>query len=345
MFEVYTPELERTCPAQPPLGIIEKYSSMQWLRRYSTAGQFELHCPYNTLLVPENIVKNGSEAGVIESVIITEAPDQGVMAEVHGRLMLSLLSRRILWGLAAYRLAAENVIRQLVIDNTAGDRTLGITVAAAQGYTGNIGYQNSYGNLLEEVSAIAEFAGLGLNISFPDKIFSVYKGLNRTSSQSTNPRAIFSRQFENVLSSEYAYDKKEYKNVALIAGQGEGEERLTTTIGTAIGLDRHEMYVDARDIGPGAALDPIDEPTQLLMLAQRGNEKLAENKTTEAFTSIVDPNGNLKYKSDYDLGDIVEVRDLGIITQPRITEIKEIYENGGMVLELTFGYERVMRIG
>lgn len=337
MFEIYTPELTR-------IGIIEKYNSMQWLRRYSTVGQFELHCPYNALLVPENIVRNGNEAGIIESVIITNSPEQGIMAEVHGRFMLGLLSRRIIWGLAAYNLTAENVIRQLVIDNTAGDRSLGITVSTAQGYTGNIDYQNSYGNLLEEVSAIAEFAGLGLNVS-PDKVFSVYKGLDRTSLQSTNSRAIFSQQFENILSSEYLYDQKNYKNVALIAGQGEGEERLTTTVGMATGLNRHELYVDARDIGPGTTEEPIDEPTQLLMLAQRGNEKLAENKISEAFTAIVDPNGNLKYKTDYDLGDIVEVRDLGIIAQPRITEIKEIYENGGMTLELTFGHERVIKIG
>ncbi len=338
MFEIYTPELTR-------IGIIEKYSSMQWLRRYSTSGQFELHCPYNALLVPENIIRNGSEAGIIEKVIITNKQEEGIMAEVHGRLLLALLSRRIIWGLAAYSMTAENVIRQLVIDNTAAERTLGITVAAAQGFTGNIDYQNSYGNLLDEVSAIAEFAGLGLKVSFPEKVFSVYKGLDRTASQSVNPRAIFSQRFENVLSSEYLYDKKNYKNVALIAGQGEGAERLTATVGTATGLDRHELYVDARDIGPGTVQDPIDEPTQLLMLAQRGNEKLAEHKTSEAFTAEVDPYGNLKYKTDYDLGDIVTVKDLGISADARITEINEIYEDGGMMLELTLGYERVMRIG
>lgn len=338
MFEVYTPELAF-------IGIIEKYSSMQWFRRYSTAGQFELHCPYNALLIPENIIRNGSEVGVIESVIITNTQEEGVMAEVHGRLMLGLLSRRIIWGLAAYSLTAENVIRQLVIDNTAGGRSLGLTVAAAQGYTGNIDYQNSYGNLLEEVSAIAEFAGLGLNVSFPGMIFTIYKGLDRTSSQTSNSRAIFSQQFENILSSQYLYDKKEYKNVALIAGQGEGEERLTATVGSATGINRHELFVDARDIGPGTTEDPIDQPTQILMLAQRGKENLAENKISEAFTAVIDPKGNLKYKTDYDLGDIVEVRDLGIIAQLRITEIKEIYENSGMILELTFGYERVMKIG
>ena len=338
MFEIYTPNIER-------LGIIEKYSSMQWVRRYTTAGQFELHCPYNALLVPENIIRSGNEAGVIESVLINNTPEQGIMAEVHGRLMLGLLSRRIIWGLAAYSAMAENVIRQLVIDNTSGDRALGITVAAAQGYIGNIDYQNSYGNLLNEVAAIAEFAELGVNISFPDKVFSVYKGLDRSASQSVNPRAIFSRQFENVLSSQYSIDRKSYKNVALIAGQGEGEERLIATVGTVIGLDRHELFVDARDIGPGTIEEPISEPTQLLMLTQRGNEKLSENKTSEAFTAAVDPQGNLKYKTDFDIGDIVTVKDFSLSADARITEIKEIYEDGGMMLELTLGYERVMRIG
>ena len=338
MFEVYAPDLTL-------LGIIEKYNSMQWLRRYTTSGQFELHCPYNALLAPENIIRNGNEAGIIESVLINNTPEQGIMAEVHGRMMLGLLARRIIWGLAAYSATAENVIRQLVIDNTAGDRTLGITVAAAQGYEGNIDYQNSYGNLLDEVSAIAEFAGLGLDVSFPDMVFYVYKGLDRTASQNINSKAIFSANFENVLSSEYSIDKKNYSNVALVAGQGEGEQRLTAIVGTETGLDRREVFVDARDIGAGTTEEPIDEATQLLMLAQRGNEKLSENKISEAFTANVDPQGNLKYKTDYDLGDIVTVKDFSLSADARITEIKEIYEDGGMMLELTLGYERVMRIG
>ena len=94
MFTVYSAELV-------PLGVVESYSSMQWTRRYSKAGWFELHLPPNEFLVPENIIRNSNEAGVIESVNVTLS-DSGLMSEVRGRFLISYLDRRIIWGLDGY---------------------------------------------------------------------------------------------------------------------------------------------------------------------------------------------------------------------------------------------------
>lgn len=332
MFTIYAPDLA-------PLGAIENYTSMQWLRKYSKTGQFELHLPPSDLLVPENVIRNGNEAAIIESVNISLS-EQGLTAEVRGRFLMSYLDRRIIWGLMAMTGTAENVMRSMVTNNLRG---LPLTVAAAAGYTGNIDYQCSYGNILTEIEDISEMTGLGVKVDF-DRMFKVYKGLDRTASQSVNPRAIFSRDFENVLTSEYFLDQTARKNVALVAGQGDGEERLLVTVGDETGLERRELYVDARDIGSGEDDAPITVAEQQAMLAVRGQTKLAELKTTESFTATVDPHGNLKYKVDYDLGDIVTITDMGIRTDARITEIKEIYEGGGLKLDLTLGYERMMRI-
>ena len=53
----------------------------------------------------------------------------------------------------------------------------------------------------------------------------------------------------------------------------------------------------------------------------------------------MDPSGNFKYGSDYDLGDIVTVRkdSFGVSKDLRITEINEIYENGIYKITPTFG--------
>lgn len=334
MFEIYSSALVW-------IGVINDYSSMQWNRRYTKAGSFELHAPNNALFITDNIIRNGDEAAVIESVKITNSPTQGEIAEVRGRFLISYLDRRILWGLHTYTGTAENVMRDLV---TANLRSLPVTVHASKGYTGNIEYQCSYGGLLAEIEAIAEMSGLGVRIGF-DHGFEVYKGIERTSSQSVNSRAIFSTHFENVLSSEYYYDSAKMKNVAAVAGQGEGEDRVVVTVGTETGLDRRETYIDARDIGDGTAEAPIDLSAQQAQLAIRGAQKLSELKVTESFTVDVDPNGNLKYKIDYDLGDIVTVVDMGLTADARITEVKEIYEGAGLKLDLTLGYERMMKIG
>lgn len=333
MFAIYDSDLS-------PLGLIENYSSMQWTRRYTKAGQFELHAPLSSLFVPENVIKNGSEAGVIESVAISST-ESGVMAEVRGRTLLSYLSRRIIWGLIAATGTAENIMRSIVTSNLRG---LPLTVASAVGYAGTIDYQNSYGNVLAEVEAIAEMAQMGVRMDF-DRVFRVYKGLDRTPSQSVNSRAVFSRDFENVLDSEYFLDQSAYKNVALVAGQGEMSNRLLVTVGDATGLNRREVFVDARDIGGGTASEPISVAAQQAMLTTKGQQTMAEMKASESFSATVDPCGNLKYKTDYDLGDIVTVIDIGMRTDARITEIKEVYENGGLQLELTLGYERVIKLG
>jgi hypothetical protein len=340
-FEIFSPDGER-------IGIVGKYLSMQWTRRYALCGQFELHAPHDpALFVCGNIVVCNGEAAIIENIHITHSPTSGDIATIRGRHIISMLDRRIVWGTAIYTGTPENAIRQVVTDNaTSGDRSLGITVAPSRGFPGSISRQSSYGNLLDEIAEIAEAEGYGLTLSWPGLVFDVYQSMDRTSGQSVNSRAIFSMQFENVLESEYQVDQAQYKNVALIAGQGEGEERLTETIGHATGQNRYEVYIDARDIGPGDDEEsPLTEAEQKELLLARGREKMTEFIRAESFSATVNPYGNLRYKTDYDLGDVVTVIDWGLSLDLRITEIKEVYEGGKVLLEIILGHERVIRIG
>ena len=72
---------------------------------------------------------------------------------------------------------------------------------------------------------------------------------------------------------------------------------------------------------------------------QRGNEKLAEYGIVQCLEAVTLPFVNFEYKKDYDLGDIVTVnkKAWSIETDERITEIQEIYENGGFSIVPTFG--------
>ncbi|MBD4334825.1 hypothetical protein GUH15_01775, partial [Xanthomonas citri pv. citri] len=49
-----------------------------------------------------------------------------------------------------------------------------------------------------------------------------YKGVNRSVGQTDNAHVIFSPDNENILNSTYSVDYSNYKNVALVAGEGEG---------------------------------------------------------------------------------------------------------------------------
>ena len=69
------------------------------------------------------------------------------------------------------------------------------------------------------------------------------------------------------------------------------------------------------------------------------SEKLLEHGIVECLEAVTLPNVNFTYKTDYDLGDIVTVnkKAWGIMMDKRITEIQEVYENGGMTIVPTFG--------
>ncbi|MDT2261700.1 hypothetical protein P7H06_22400 [Paenibacillus larvae] len=62
---------------------------------------------------------------------------------------------------------------------------------------------------------------------------------------------------------------------------GQGEERIgkIVTVGTSTGLNRYEMFVDARDVGTQEeGSEPLSEEQIKTMLTDRGREKLAEVK-------------------------------------------------------------------
>ena len=52
---------------------------------------------------------------------------------------------------------------------------------------------------------------------------------------------------------EYEEDGRDYNTVAIVASEGEGQDRRVVEVGdlTKTGIDRIELYVDARDLQSG----------------------------------------------------------------------------------------------
>jgi hypothetical protein len=172
-------------------------------------------------------------------------------------------------------------------------------------------------------------------------LFETYKGLDRTSAQSVNPRCIFSLDYNNVESQEYTESDGSYRNVCLVGGTGEGSERVMATVGSATGLDRFEVFNDQKSLSNVVDGVTLTEAEYLALLEGKGNEKLAESKAVCVFDSAIDVNANRKYKEDYDLGDIVTNinKKWGVKLDTRIEEIEEVYEDGNEKINVVFGDE------
>lgn len=311
----------------------------------------------NSILQIDNILyKDNGECGFIVSKEIKTDGNGTESIHIKGKFILGYLERRIIWGReeinsniidASYRLINNNCIEciderkipNLILD----ENKLDIDV--------NLIKQVSYENLLDTLILITQNNELGMKVDFDiinkKLVFKIYKGIDRSINQSVVAPVIFSRDFENVLEQNYFESNSNYKNVGLVGGAGDGAERKLAIVGNESGIDRYELFIDARDIQNTREVKenektkneviPDDEYSELLIT--RGKEKMLDYYEVKTFDTSINKDANIKYIDDYNLGDIVTIFDKrwGITIDTRITGISEIYDTKGVSLEITFG--------
>ena len=229
---------------------------------------------------------------------------------------------------------AENIMYELIkfnaIDSNITNRNFqNLIVNSTQDRGEKIAFETRYKVLSDELETISKTSRLGWNIKFDYKnkkfVFQSLVGIDRTVNQQDNPPVIFSKRYDNIIEREYTKDVSEYKNCAIVAGQGGGSNREIVIVNDNLsGQDRKELFVDARDIEDGTNL------------ADRGKSKLAENTIIESFEATIDTES---YRVEWDLGDFVTILDdeIGVVSDTQIVEVIETYEDGVLTIEPTFG--------
>ena len=320
------------------IGIIDTYDSLIWNIKYFECGDFELYLPATPeniqLLQPDNYVVRDSTAMIIQNIEITTDAESGNYLLVSGESLESILKRRIIWTQTTINSTIENAIRLIIYDNAVSpiisSRTIpGLILGAEKGYTDAIKTQLTGNNLYETVVNLCLAYGLGWNISLENKkfIFNLYKGEDKSQF------IIFSPEFDNLINSKYQYSISSYANIALVAGEGEGNQRKRQAIGEASGLDRYEIYVDARDISTNSE-EPITDDEYNELLTQRGIEKLSECDIVTAFEGDIETRNTFE---NWSIGDIVQVtNEFGINAKTRITGCIESDDTTGHRIIPTF---------
>lgn len=317
------------------IGAIDEYSSFIANRSYFNIGSFELHLPFTTeyaeILGEENIIFMTPDKPYI--ILYKEINSDDNSMVVKGEELKHYIGRWITKppdNMAYHRINAdaETIMKTYVLANC---KTPSLEVAQNLNRGDKIVFQTRYKQLDDELAKIGLATGLGwtvrLDLSNKRFIFDILQGVDRTTSQSLNSRAIFSDDFDNVKGQTLIESKIGYKNVAIVAGQGQGASRKIVEIGEASGFDRFETFIDARDIA-----DDADLP-------DRGKQKLSEFGLVKSFESEILAYSNLVYEKDYNLGDIVTIqnKEWGRTIDSTIETITEIYEVSGLRLEASFG--------
>jgi hypothetical protein len=338
------------------LGTVNNRTSLRWVRRYRKTGEFEIHCPATAQNIEKLqrgnvIIKPGDpEAGFIKYRNLQENDEGKELLVVKGDFLTGYLNRRIIWGIEIINGLVEVAMRSLVnknaIDPTDADRIItGLSLGDLMNYTETADFQTSYQNLTDELERLSTLSDIGFRIRYdgPTKSmkFETYKGLDRSSGQSINPRCIFSKDYNNVEKQEFTESDGNYRNVCLVGGIGEGIDRKFATVGSATDLDRYEVFSDQKSLSNVVDSVTMTDTEYQALLEGKGNETLTECKKICVFDSSIDVNANRKYKEDYDLGDIVTNinKKWGVKLDTRIEEVEEVYEDGNEKINVVFGDE------
>ena len=243
------------------IGIIDAYKSLIWANRYWTVGDCELYVVATTenlsILQKGNyLMRTNSEMVCqIKKIELDTDAEQGNYLIVTGYDVKQWLDQRVVWSTMNVDGNAETFIRNMVdkalgnaglyarqIVNLNGTRIFYLGNPA--GFTEVITEQVSYKNIGEKVRDYCRKYGWGYKVVFSDNCFwfQLYKGTDRTS------MVIFSDAYENLATTKYVEDETNMGNVALVAGEGQGAARTRNVSGYAEGVDRYEVFVDAKDI-------------------------------------------------------------------------------------------------
>lgn len=315
------------------IGVVDSFVSIIWRPAYYDVGDFEIYLganPNAIELLHENrlVVRNTDvfvdDSGnvtyknvmIIKNIDLITDVENGDFLSVTGKELKYLLHQRIIWTQTNLTGTAENGIRRLVNDNAVNPsdtkrKIPNLVLGATAGLTDTIEKQITGDSLDKAITEICTTYNYGWEIYGynGNYVFIVYKGLDRSYGQSERPYVVFSDTFENLYNTEYQLNTENYANTALIGGEGEGVERTYTTLNnTTSGLNRYELFVDAKDISSNKdSEDEIPQSQYLQMLQERGTEKLAETAITEGFSGEVLTTGQYKYGEDFDIGDTVTV--------------------------------------
>lgn len=276
--------------------VIDSYASLIWSDRFQECGDFELIMPANkdalTYLKQDFYLwsAHSEHLMIIEKILINADEEAGSQLTVTGRSLESILDRRVVWGMKTLTGNFQNGMREIleesIISPSDPDRKIENFVfkESTDPRIADLGIENQYtgDNVYDVITSQCAQRGIGFKVTVNEQkqfVFEFYVGADRSYDQFENPYVIFSPNFENILDSNYMESKSGLKNVTLVGGEGEGSARRYTAVGTISGLERRELFTDARDISS----DIDDTFTEAFNFSQYPSQVF--NNASKAFVS------------------------------------------------------------
>ena len=329
--------------------VIDRFVSLIWTERYKVFGDFELVI-YSTL-ESRNLLKAGTLLAMNESfrVMKVEIIEDGTdsegkkMLSVKGRSLETILMDRTLsltrWTTGTIPASfnwkhtsppadvARQMFHEMCVSLPMDDSdTIPFIIEGTFSTESTIPepvdpitVDLEPAPLYDGLANVCDVWGLGFRIQrlydTSELYFDIYTGNNRTTAQTLLPSVVFAPELDNLQNTNELVTTDQAKNAAYVYSPAGFKEVYPIGVDPDVeGFERRILVVIASDI-------TTDNPSIDAALTQRGNEELANNRATQAFDGEISQNSQYKYGRDYNLGDIVEMRnDDGETNDMKVTE-------------------------
>lgn len=327
--------------------VVDRYESLIWTERFSAVGDFELKL-HSTLENRTRFVE-GVKLAIIPSyrVMIVETVEDGIDDEgqeiltVKGPSLEAVLDQRMArsamddtttnpsWTLTGTpKVIATQMFHDICVTGVldSGDVIPLInegnifSTDTTPAPTDTISYVVSPDTLYNAEKTLCDQYLMGFRLvrngDTAQLWFDIYMGSDRTSHQTSLPAVIFSSGLGNLHNTSELRSTALYKNAAYVITPVGTRIVYPDDVDTTIsGFDRRVLIVNADDI-----TDTDSVVAQALML-QRGIDELAKNRKVQAFDGEVSQTSQYVYGTDYNLGDLVETRNVdGVSNSMQVTE-------------------------
>lgn len=339
------------------LGFIGNFSYLLWRKKYGPFAEAELHVDVKMknieLLKIGNIIYRQDDNEAMFIYYRQFDDSSGVDQLVIKCFSLARWTdRRILWKQYDFNTTPEKVMRQIIDETMINPTDVArkmpqVQLAPLRNIGQTIQQQISYKQVFEVCENLCTTHEIGMRCLFDGRSlqYDFYEGVDRTINQSVNPRIILSKSRSNLLKRNYEDADNDLKTTALIGGAGEGIERKMASLGTTFsGLNRREIFIDAREISDTKDVDgtQVTIPTEEYdaLLVAKGEEKMAEYTEFIGFDCELDvTKENTKFNEDFYLGDIITIKDdeLGILMNSRVMQADEVFKEDGKSIYVTVG--------
>ena len=308
---------------------IGTFVSLIWDEKYNDIGKFQLEMQQTSqaanIIKPKRFVGSTGKKTLMY-ITAVESANKKIIAT--GFPAVRLLKDRV----SVKEIKNENVetaLRGLVSEMNPFPF---VSLGEISGISAVFSNQISDKSLLEYCTEMCQQTNCGF-IMRHDKqnkklLFEVYK-------PEENKALRFSPDYGNLSDESYSVSIGNFKNVAVVAGQGISESRVTVVVGDTetTGLNRNELYCDARFLQQTTDESDADYKKRL---ENYGFEKLAEQINIEKISFSINPED---FGKKYNLGDVITcmLPTIGVKLKTRITGFSETIQRNKTKFEIDVG--------